>query len=466
MKSKSLFAAALLGVTLSISSAGPSQADVLRVMSGSTSSALNVPMNRAVVVESDTPFAELSIANPGIADISTLSDRSIYVLGKSPGRTTLTILALDGTLIANVEVRVTPDIAEFRERLRQILPNEQIEVRTANDGIVLSGTVSSISRLDAALELAERYAEGRVSNLMSVGGTQQVMLRVRFSEMQRSVGQNLAASLAIGGGSATGGSGNFVDTDIARGILGGGAYVSTNTRQGSLQIGLGGGRLATQVLLEALETSGMSRTLAEPNLTALSGQEATFLAGGEYPIPVVDEDGRTVIEYKNFGVELAFTPRVLDDNVINLEMNAAVSGLDSSTTVTANGVSVQAFRRRETSTTVELRDGESFAIAGLLQDDFANSASQVPWLGDVPILGALFRSAEYQRSQTELVIVVTAHLVTPTRGLALMLPTDRVRPPSESDLFLMGRVQGTTQSGAVAEVSRQDFGGSYGYVMD
>lgn len=442
------------------------QAEVLRVLSGGPSSSLNVPMNRAVVVESDTPFAELSIANPGIADISTLSDRSIYVLGKAPGRTTLTILGLDGGLIANVDVHVTPDIAEFRERLRQILPNERIEVRTANDGIVLSGIVSSISRLDAALQLAQRYAPERVSNLMTVGGTQQVMLKVRFSEVNRNTAQNLGVSLAAGTDRGTAGSGVFSDATAASAALSGGSFESSTPRFGALGVRFGGGSFAAHVLLEALETNGMARTLAEPNLTALSGQEASFLAGGEYPIPVRDSDGGISIDYKPFGVELSFTPRVLDDNVINLTMNAAVSGIDGTVTTGVDNTPVLAFRRRETSTTVELRDGESFAVAGLLEDDFRNSARQVPWLGDIPILGALFRSADYQRAQTELVIVITAHLVTPTRGEALMLPTDRVRPPSERELFLNGQVAAGNTRGAVAEVSRQEFGGSYGYTMD
>ncbi len=191
--------AGLLGIALGTTALTTVQAETLRVMSGSASSALQVPMNRAVVVEADAPFAELSIANPGIADISTLSDRTIYVLGKAPGRTTLTLLAPDGTLITNVEVQVTPDIAEFKERLQQILPGENIEVRTANDGIVLSGTVSSTVKLDRALDLANRYAPERVSNLMNVGGTQQVMLKVRFAEMQRSVSKQLNGSIGITG---------------------------------------------------------------------------------------------------------------------------------------------------------------------------------------------------------------------------------------------------------------------------
>ena len=173
------------------------------------------------------------------------------------------------------------------------------------------------------------------------------------------------------------------------------------------------------------------------------------------------------IEYKPFGVELNFTPVVVDDDIINLRINAAVSSIDPTISIgTGTGVTVNAFRRRDTSTTVEMRDGESFAIAGLLQDDFRDLNGQVPWLGDVPVLGALFRSSEYQRSQSELVIIVTPHLVTPTRGEALALPTDRVKLPTERDLFLFGNVAGKEQKGAAGEVARQDFSGSYGYVME
>jgi len=445
--------AGLLGLAASVMAVPQARAEVLRVMSGSASTPLAVPMNRAVVVESENPFAELSIANPGIADISTLSDRSIYVLGKAPGRTTLTLLSADGRLMTNVEVQVTPDIAEFKERLRQVLPGETIEVRTANDGIVLSGTVSSIGALDRALELAQRYAPDRVSNLMNVGGTQQVMLQVRFAEMQRSVSKNLSASIGIGNsaGSFDVGLGNGSGGSGAATAAQGGAGLGFNLTRGNFEIG---------VLLEALESKGMVRTLAEPNLTALSGQEASFLAGGEYPIPVVDGESIS-IEYKPFGVELAFVPRVIDGDIINLELSAAVSGIDTTVTVQNGGFSVNAFKRRETKTTVEMRDGESFAIAGLLQDDFTDLNGQVPWLGDIPVLGALFRSADYERRQTELVIIVTPHLVTPTRGQALALPTDRVRIPSETDLFLRGKT-----SGAAAEVAKQDFTGSYGYVME
>lgn len=467
------FRAALAGLAFALAAPSPAAAQTLTVLTGSVTAPLNVPMNRAVVVESDVPFTELSIANPGIADISSLSDRTIYVLGREPGRTTLTLLGADGRLIANVEVRVTPDIGEFKERLEQILPGERIEVRTANDGIVLSGQVSSIAALDRALELAQRYAPDRVSNLMTVGGTQQVMLRVRFAEMSRNVSKSLSSSLVtrgigFGGDLGVAGGTNSLNTSGALGNAFGGNIPATNQNNGALLLGFNAGGLEVGLLLEALEARGVVRTLAEPNLTALSGQQATFLAGGEYPIPVNSGDGVVTVEYKPFGVQLAFTPRVVEGDLINLEMQASVSSLDPAAGVTLGGFNIAAFRTRQTSTTVEMRDGESFAIAGLLQDDFRNLNGQVPWLGDIPILGALFRSAAYERQQTELVIIVTAHLVTPTRGEALALPTDRVRPPTERDFFLFGRVaaSGAPSRGAAAEVARQDFSGSYGYVMD
>lgn len=462
--------AAVLGSALFVFPPAPAQAQVLRVLEGATATTLRVPMNRAVVVESEALFAELSVANPQIADIVTFSERTIYVLGRAPGRTTMTLLGVDGGFIANVEVQVVPDLAEFRERLREILPNEPVEVRSANDGIVLSGTVSSGQVLDRALELAERYAPERVSNLMVVGGTQQVMLRVRFAEMSRSVRRELGMSLGVAGEAFGSGNGFSLGTGgnnaSGPGTFGIGSTIPGNMtgREGALGLSFGGNSLQVSVLLEALEANGVVRTLAEPNLSALSGQSASFLAGGEYPVPVQTSDGTTV-EFRPFGIQLAFTPTVVSDEVINLELAAEVSAIDAQLTNVTTGV--PGLRTRTASTTVEMRDGESFAIAGLLQDDFRDSIGQVPWLGDIPVLGALFRSANYQREQSELVIIITAHLVTPTRGEALALPTDRIRIPTENELFLMGQTTGRPAAGSAAgDVAQQDFSGSYGYVME
>lgn len=467
MSMTGLLRACLLGcAAILFQPTAPAGAQALRVVEGESSGTLRVPMNRAVVVESEMLFAELSVANPMIADIATLSERSIYVLGRAPGRTTMTLLGPDGSLIANVEIQVVPDVAELRERLREILPGEPVEVRTANAGIVLSGTVGSSQAVDRAMELAERYAPGAVSNLMMVGGTQQVMLQVRFAEMQRTVRQELSSSLGIGSTSgnfgASAASGNVNGTTI----FGAGVDVpgGLEGRNGGLGVSFSAGGLQLSILLEALESNGMVRTLAEPNLTALSGQTADFLAGGEFPIPTQAEGGGTTIEFKPFGVQLSFTPTVVDHDIINLALNAEISSIGE--IIAATGA--PAVNTRSASTTVEMRDGDSFAIAGLLQDDFRDSVSEVPWLGDLPILGALFRSASYQRSQSELVIIVTAHLVSPVRGEALSLPTDRIRIPTEQELFFMGEVTGRApaQGTAAGEVAQQDFSGSYGYVLD
>ena len=276
--------------------------------------------------------------------------------------------------------------------------------------------------------------------------------------MNRTIRQELGISMTgtsvgNGGNVAAVNSGNIVEFPI--GII---------PPQGAAALGFVGANFSFNILLEALESEGLVRTLAEPNLSALSGKTAYFLAGGEFPVPVRDDDGDITIEFKPFGIELEFTPTVVDSDIINLALSTTVSSIDAGIPGTG---AVPGLRTREAATTVEMRDGESFAIAGLLQDDFRDTIGQVPWLGDLPILGVLFRSTSYQREQSELVVIVTAHLVQPVRGEALALPTDRVTIPSERELFLHGRLSGGPRAGsAAADVARQDFSGSYGYVMD
>lgn len=468
-----LFKAGLMGLALSAPIVTDASAQsVLKVMRGATSSNISVAVNRAIVMEADRPFAELSVANPGIADIATLGERTIYVLGKAPGRTTLTILGPEGELITNVDVQVSPDLAEFKERLRDILPREPIEVRTANDGIILSGRVGGARKVAQALELAERYAPDRVTNLMTVGGTQQVMLKVRFAEVSRSVGKELGTNLGVlfsgndaGGGGFLGGTASGIatgvvgaDADDGAGVAGS-TFIVDGTSAAAIGVSLLDlGDFTVNLLLQALETKGLARSLAEPNLVAVSGESASFLAGGEFPIPVDAGDGAITVEFKTFGIQLDFSPTVIDEDLIRIDMRTEVSSLD-----TVFG-EIPSFTNSSASTSVEMRDGQSFAIAGLLQDNFDDSVSQVPWLSDVPILGALFRSSEFLRAQTELIVVITAHLVSPTDGDLLALPTDRVQIPTEFDLFVNGNISGGTQE--VQDVARQDFQGSYGYVME
>jgi pilus assembly protein CpaC len=376
-------------------------------------------------------------------------------------------LGADGRLITNVDVQVTPDLAEFKERLQEIMPKEKIEIRTAGGGIVLSGRISSKRKLSRALELAARYAGENVTNLMVVGGSNQVMLKVRFAEMSRTVSKGLNGSLGLSGTSGGVTGAGETGTYLAGGNSPGDPITVATGTLGAAVFGLTSGGLAIDVLLEALETKGMVRTLAEPNLVALSGQSASFLAGGEVPVPVSTADG-TSITYKNFGVALNFTPTVIDNDLINLSLSVSVSAPDASSTTVVNGVTTVGFATKSTATVVEIKDGQSLAIAGLLEDNFSNSVGQVPWLGDIPVLGALFRSSSYARDQTELVVIVTPHLVSPVDGDSLTLPTDRVRLPSETDLFLLGKTArgNSVAAPAAGSVASQDFSGSYGYVME
>lgn len=424
----------------------------VKVSSRKANDLVVVPLNRAVVLESDVSFSELSVANPAIADIATLSDKTIYVLGKSPGTTTLTLLGPDGRLITNVDLNVNPNIADLKRVLREVLPDEKnLEIYSANNSIVLSGVASGSRSLTQAMELARRYSEN-VINMAVVGGQHQVMLEVKFAEMARSTAKGLRASTSLAGADGAFSTGGFLsDSNPGDDLF---ETDADTLGAGLFNFAIGG--LTGSIALEALENKGLAKTLAEPNLVALSGQEAGFLAGGEYPLPTLGDGGDIAIQYRPFGVELEFKPTVIQGKKINLDLRTSVSAIDESTAISANGVNVFGFSRREASTVVELNDGQSFAIAGLLQDDFSDAVNQVPWLGDVPILGALFRSSSYKRNQTELVIIVTAHLVSPVDGDLLALPTDRVPLPSEGDLFLKGRTTGTSNQ----------IDSSYGYVLE
>jgi pilus assembly protein CpaC len=356
--------------------------------------------------------------------------------------------------------------------MHEIVPNEtDVAVHPANQSIVLSGTVSSPAVLKQILDLADTYNPGKVVNMMTVQGTQQVMLSVRFVEMERTVAKDLRLNVqqtptntgpqvAVTSGDTV----NFV------------ANSALNTfATASLLWNVAGGNFS--VLFDALETKGLVKTLAEPTLVAMSGDTANFLAGGEFPIPVAQSSvgigivPTITIEYKTFGISLAFTPTILQDGMINMVVNPEVSSIDPTTSVQIGEISVPGIKVRRAHTTVELRDGESFTIAGLLGDTYQNNVRQFPWLGDIPILGALFRSTSYQSDQTELVIVVTPHLVTPRKAYAAT-PADRFVPPSDFELFLFGAQRGTAadlrpEDRALMSIDPTKGGvdGAYGHVL-
>lgn len=418
---------------------------------------LDVPLNKSQVLEVDRPYGRAMVGNDKVADIVPITNRSLYVLGKTMGTTSLTLYDSANKLIAVVDVAVGPDVQGLKRQLAELLPGEPIGARMSNDAVVLTGVVSSSVAVDKAKQIAATYAGEKVVNLMSVGGSQQVMLEVRFAEINRSAGKQIGVNNAFlsnsnrfGGGTGEIGPDAFI-AGLNSLLTGNPGTVDATPLTNQFGVigritNFAGMRIATS--LDALERKGLARTLAEPTLVALSGETASFLAGGEFPIPVAQANGggagagggaAITIEFKPFGVGLAFTPTVLADGIINMVVAPEVSSIDPSASITVNGLTVPGLQTRRAKTVVELRDGESFALAGLIRSDFQDTVRQFPILGSIPILGTLFRSSGFQKSETELVIIVTPRLVQPMKAGQARLPTDRVTPPNELDLFLMGR---------------------------
>ncbi|WP_260482898.1 type II and III secretion system protein family protein [Sphingomicrobium flavum] len=450
MTSKGSIKAALIALAMTGAALGaaPAGAQMISAAEGVHAGELAVPVNKSQVLRADRPFAKALIGNSAIADVLPLSDQSLYVLGKSMGTTSLTLYDSSNRLIAVVDVMVGPDVTGLKRQLSQLLPSDNVGARMVNDSIVLEGIVSSAVAADRAMQIADTYAPGRVVNLMSIGSSQQVMLEVRFSEVNRNAVKELGTGFFISDndqyGAAVGDGASVFDRGNPAGVAldqVSGAYAAIT---GSFT--LFGQNVAAS--LDALERKGVATTLAEPTLVALSGETASFLAGGEFPIPVAQSgsaDGGVSaisVQFKQFGVGLNFTPTVLADGVINMIVAPEVSSIDPSASVAVNGIVVPGLRTRRAMTTVELRDGQSFALAGLISTDFSDTVRQFPVLGSIPIIGSLFRSTDYSRRDTELVIVVTPRLVRPLPAGSYKLPTDRATPPDELDLFLLGKTDG------------------------
>ena len=415
---------------------------------------LNVPLNKSQVLRVDRPFAKALLGNPDIADILPLTDSSLYVLGKKMGTTSLTLYDRRSRLIAVVDIAVGPDVTSLKRQLSELMPDDRVGARMANESIILEGVVSSGPAADRAVQVAETYAPGKVINLLSIGSAQQVMLEVRFSEIKRSALKDLGFGFFVRGSGNNGFGGAFGNgSSLSPGADGTGVIgrSAISDAFGVLTRRFGIFGLNFDAALNALETKGAITTLAEPTLVALSGETASFLAGGEFPIPVAqggtsgDATGTggissaISVQFKSFGVSLAFTPTVLADGVINMEVAPEVSSIDPTASIVVGGLRIPGLQTRRARTTIELRDGESFAMAGLIRRDFQDTVRQFPLLGSIPIIGALFRSSNFQREETELVIIVTPRLVRPVRAAAMKLPTDRVTAPDEADLFLLGR---------------------------
>jgi pilus assembly protein CpaC len=443
--------AALVAVAAgAIAAAQPAMAQVA-IASGIDAGELDVPVNKSQILRVDRPYTKALIGNPDVADIVPVTPTSVYVLGKKPGTTSLTLYG-GNRLIAVVDVVVGPDVLTLKRQLSDLLPGDRIAAHMSNDSVVLEGTVSSAVAADRAVQIAETYAPGKVVNMLSLGASQQVMLEVRFAEVKRSALTQIGVNwdvMSPGGklNGITGGGASLVpDPTTGLGVLKHGAITDSF---GIISRAFRAFGENFNVTLDALERKGAVTTLAEPTLIALSGETASFLAGGEFPVPVVQNVGgggggggnnaAFTVEWKPFGVSLAFTPTVLSDGVINMVVAPEVSSIDPSASIVINNLTIPGLQTRRAKTVVELHDGESFALAGLLRKDFQDTIRQVPLLGSLPIIGALFRSTGFQHEQTELVIIVTPRLVRPVPAGSLKAPTDRVGPPNEANLLLNGQ---------------------------
>ncbi len=456
---------------------------------------LTVPLYKSRVLPVGAAAARVSVGNPDIADILILRASQIYVLGKDLGTTNVFLWDRDDVLIGAIEVVVTHDLQSLKKKLHDLLPNERIEVHSAQRNIILSGNVSNVTNMEAALRIARGYfarftavdstefepesnngtrdnSTGEVINLMSVGGVQQVMLEVKVAEISRTELRRLDVRFnAILQGSNRWKFG---------GVNGGAAFPDAVFPPNNLRIPVFGneapfgpaidefapndlliedkGLFASlltnnalfNVAFDAAKENGLARILAEPTLTTQTGQEAEFLSGGEFPVPVPRGDDGVTIEFKEFGVGVKFLPVVLDSNRINLRLNINVSELVSGNTVgiTVDGVTstflIPSLTKRSAIATVELADGQTIGIAGLINENMREVITKFPGLGDIPGLGALFRSQEYIKGETELLILVTPHLAKPLGRDDIRLPTDGFADPSETAWFVLGHLEGKT----------------------
>lgn len=402
-----------------------------------------IDVDRAETIELPAPARSVFIANPDIADIQVLSPTTVMVFGKKMGQTTLIAVGEDNRELANRAVQVQQNTDMLQKAIQSLLPNEAIAVSGVPDGVMLTGKVRDPAAAEDARRLAARFVPretGEVINRLEVQASNQINLRVRVAEVSRGVNRYFGINW----------NNAFKLSGFAFGLASGAALSSTGvfglntnrpgtpTPANTINFGTEGRGYDVNGFIDALASDGLITVLAEPNLTAMSGETASFLAGGEYPILVPQSNGQVTIEYKNFGVKLSFTPTLVNSRRINVKVRPEVSELSSDGAVTLNNFNVPALKVRRAETTVELASGQSFAIAGMLSNSSDQNIDKFPMLGDMPILGELFRSTRFKRGETELVIIVTPYLVRPS-GEQLALPTDGLSLPDEVERVIFAQ---------------------------
>jgi pilus assembly protein CpaC len=469
----------LLGIALALAvslmgmivEARAEQVRTIQISGNTRTTMLTVAIGKSQDVRTATSFVDVIVGDPEVADVNPLTDHSISILGKKIGTTRVSVYAEGKKLVGIFDVEVSYDITRLSNELARRFPGSRIQASTVNGRIMLSGEVADAATLDKAVTIARQFGP-EIINSVSVTQPQQVMLEVRFVEVSRTAARELGVQWNRFGGNSVTNIGNNVgagslpilpsggnSTYSQVGNTNGGVNASGSTVMSSAAVAAGvlsggnpfgfmigriiAGSTSIDAAINALEQKGVARALAEPNLVALSGDTASFLAGGEYPIPVAGSFGQITVDYKKYGVGLAFTPTVLGRGLINMKIEPEVSQIDTTHTVSvANGISVPALIVRRASTTVELRDGQSFMIGGLLQTNTQNQIDQLPWLGSVPVLGTLFSSKSYQKNETDLAIIVTPHIVRPgVPGDNLKTPADDTSAPNDADFFLLGKTE-------------------------
>ncbi len=417
-----LAAAAMLGLS------APARADNDIVYVSSTKNAsIKVAKGKPKTIMTNAAFYQIVIGDPEIANVNPLTDKSFYVLGNNLGTTGIALFDENKQLVGTVDIEVTLDTDQLASTIRASVPDAKIKVGSANGRVVLSGEADDAVAAEKASKIASRFSGNEeVINSVNISSSQQVQLNVRFVEINRQAGQDLGAKYSANFAYGLGGR----DVTIEPGSLpaaGNGEIIGRLLSNG----------LSIDVAIKALEERGLARRLAEPNLIARSGQTASFLAGGEFPIPVSEDNGKISVSYKKYGVSLDFTPTVLKDGLVSLDIAPEVSSIDASASYNIGEISVPGFIVRRARTSVDLKNGQSFMIAGLLQSQNDITTSRLPGLGKLPVLGPLFSSKSYQRRETDLVIIVTPYLVKPVDpSKKLLEPTDGTQPASNVDYFL------------------------------
>jgi len=422
-----------------------------------TGQVITLSTGRGQLIMLPRPMSDLFVADPNIADVQVRSPTRLYVFGKGAGETTLSATSKDGSVVFAATIRVGTNMGNVQQMLKVAMPDAQVTATPMNGVVILTGTVAAPDDVEEASRLVQAFVgkDVQVVSRLKTATPLQVMLRVRFSEVNRDLSKNIGFNILTRDNSGgflfgasqgspgtittvpgTPGSSNTVDSNGAH--IGDTLYNLAAAASGTTRFGFMGHMLGLDILtaLDLAETDGYATTLAQPTLTALSGETASFLAGGEIPIPVPQYQGVTTIEYKQYGVSLAFTPTVLGDGRISLRVRPEVSQLTSST-VSINGYQIPGLTTRRAETTVELGSGQSFVIGGLLNNNTSNSVNKAPFLGDLPILGQLFRSNGWKRSESELIIVVTPYLVKPVSDSKIALPTGGYRMGTDAQEVLL-----------------------------